>query len=137
MRETQETEAATPIESRLVTYAGQTGLDQTTTSPLVAAYRPIFTEARKVIANAAGVAESVRDATCVSEIRQARACRLAIRKVRLAGETVRKAQKANALAYGKAVDAAAPSIRNPTLQARIIELTQNFIQDLKNEHDGL
>jgi len=89
---------------KLVAYASQTGLEQSTTTPLVSAFSPIFAEARKVLAEATGVAESVKDATCVSEIKKARACRLAIRKVRLSGEAVRKAQKANALAYGKAVD---------------------------------
>ena len=102
--ETQTLEIVEPVEAQLVEFAGKTGLEQTSTAPLVAAFRPVFIESRKVIADAAGVAESVKDATCVSEIKQARACRLAIRKVRLAGEVIRKTQKANALTYGKAVD---------------------------------
>ena len=104
MNATTELEIVAPVEAQLVKYAGETGLEQTSTTPLVAAFRPIFIESRKVLAESVGVAESVKDATCVSEIKQARACRLAIRKVRLSGEAVRKAQKANALAYGKAVD---------------------------------
>jgi hypothetical protein len=104
MNETIELEVFSPIYAQLVEYAGKTGLEQTSTTPLVEAFRPVFVEAKKAIADSAGVAESVKDATCVSEIRRARACRLAIRKVRLTGEAVRKAQKATALAYGKAVD---------------------------------
>ena len=92
------------IEEKLVAFAGKTGLEQTSTTPLVAAFRPVFVEARAVLAEAAGVAESVKDATCVQEIKKARACRLSIRRVRIAGEAVRKTQKATALSYGKAVD---------------------------------
>lgn len=101
---TQTLEIVENADAKLVEFAGKTGLEQSSTAPLVAAFRPIFADARTALAESAGVAESVKDATCVSEIKKARACRLAIRKVRLAGESVRKAQKANALAYGKAVD---------------------------------
>lgn len=97
-------EIAEPVEERLIAYAGKTGLEQSSTTPLVAAFRPIFAEARAALAAADGVAASVKDATCVSEIKQARACRLAIRKVRIAGEKVKKEQKAAALTYGRAVD---------------------------------
>lgn len=101
---TTELEIVAPVDAQLVEYAGKTGLEQTSTTPLVAAFRPVFIDARKALSEAVGVAEAVKDATCVSEIRKARACRLAIRKVRLAGEVVRKQQKATALSYGKAVD---------------------------------
>lgn len=104
MNQTNELEVVSQPDAQLVEYAGKIGLEQSSTAPLVAAYRPVFAEARVALAAAVGVAAAVKDATCVSEIKQARACRLAIRKVRLAGEAVRKAQKANALAYGRAVD---------------------------------
>ena len=104
MTTTIEPEIVSPVEEKLVKFAGETGLQTASTTPLVDAFRPIFVESRKVLAEASGVAESVKDATCVSEIKKARACRLAIRKVRIEGDKVRKAQKANALAYGKAVD---------------------------------
>ena len=68
-----------PAETdKLVKYASQTGLEPTATTSLVEAFRPIFADARKAITAAAGVAESVRDATCVKQIRQSRNCRLAI-----------------------------------------------------------
>jgi hypothetical protein len=101
---TIEPEVVSPVEEKLVKFARETGLQQASTTPLVEAFRPIFVESRKVLSDAVGVADSVKDATCVSEIRKARECRLAIRKVRIEGEKVRKAQKANALSYGKAVD---------------------------------
>ena len=102
--ETNTLEIVEPAEAQLVEFAAKSGLEQTSTAPLVAAFRPLFAESRKAISDAAGVAESVKDATCVSEIKKARACRLAIRKVRIAGDKIRKEQKANALAYGRAVD---------------------------------
>ena len=102
--ETATLEIVSPVEAKLVEFAGKTGLEQSSTTPLVDAFRPIFIESRKVLAAAVGVAESVKDATCVSEIRKARECRLAIRRVRIDGEKVKKAQKAAALTYGRAVD---------------------------------
>jgi hypothetical protein len=71
---------------------------------LIEAFRPIFVEAKKALSDAVGVAESVKDATCVSEIKQARACRLTIRRVRIEGDKIRKAQKADALNYGRLVE---------------------------------
>lgn len=99
-----ELQIVTPAESKLIAFAQQTGLEQTSTAPLVAAFRPLFIEARAILAACEGVAAAVKDATCVSEIKKARACRLALRKVRIAAEKVKKDQKANALAYGRAVD---------------------------------
>jgi len=101
---TTDLEIVSQEDAKLIEYAGKTGLETSSTTPLVEAFRPIFTEARAVLSQAIGVAESVKDATCVSEIKKARACRLAIRKVRISGEAIRKSQKATALAYGKAVD---------------------------------
>lgn len=101
---TTELEIVAPVEEQLSKFAGSTGLEQSSTTPLVEAFRPIFIEARKALSAANGVAASVRDATCFSEIKQARACRLAIRRIRIEGEKVKKAQKANALTYGRAVD---------------------------------
>lgn len=99
-----ELELVAPIDAQLVSYAEKTGLAQSSTAPLVEAFRPLFVEARVALQAAVGVVESVKDATCVSEIRQARACRLAIRRIRIDGEKIKKAQKANALTYGRAVD---------------------------------
>ena len=93
-----------PPDDKLVKYAGQTGLEKTAALSLADVFKPIFVKARAAIDDARGVAESVKDATCVKEIRKSRACRLALRAVRLESENTRKAQKQHALLYGKAVD---------------------------------
>ena len=91
-------------ETKLVKYASQTGLEKQSTETLVEAFRPIFAKSRAAIESARGVAESVKDATCVKEIKKSRACRLALRSVRLESDGVRKKQKEHALLYGRAVD---------------------------------
>ena len=100
---TVELEIVSP-DDKLVKYASQTGLETTATSSLVSAFQPIFAKARAALADAQGVAESVKDATCVKEIRKSRACRLALRAVRLESDETRKKQKQHALLYVKAVD---------------------------------
>ena len=91
-------------DDKLVKYANTTGLEKPAALSLAETFKPIFAKARTAIAEAQGVAESVKDATCVKEICKSRACRLAIRAVRLESENTRKAQKQHALLYGKAVD---------------------------------
>jgi|SRR6185295_2000424 len=91
------------VETKLVKFASQTGLEKSASQTLFEAFHPIFVKARAALAEARGVAESVKDATCVREIARSRACRLALRKVRLEGDSVREAQKKEALLYGKAV----------------------------------
>ena len=93
-----------PKEDKLVRFAGQTGLETTKAISLAEVFRPIYQRAQEAIAAAAGVAESVKDATCVREIKKSRACRLALRSVRLESEETRKREKAGAVLYGKAVD---------------------------------
>jgi hypothetical protein len=100
---TVELEIVSP-DDKLVKYASQTGLETTARSSLVSAFQPIFAKARAALADAQGVAESVKDATCVKEIRKSRACRLALRAVRLESDETRKKQKQSVLLYGKAVD---------------------------------
>lgn len=97
-------EIVPPADDKLVVYARETGLEQTATQTLVEAFRPIFVKSRAAIDAARGVAESVKDATCVTEIRQSRACRLALRAVRLESDETRKKHKQHALLYGRAVD---------------------------------
>jgi hypothetical protein len=101
---TIELEIVSANDDKLVKYADKTGLEKPATATLVEAFRPIFDKARLAIDDARGVAESVKDATCVKEIRKSRACRLAIRAVRLESESTRKKQKEHALLYGRAVD---------------------------------
>ena len=89
---------------KLVEFANKTGLETTATSNLVQAFKPVFDKARAALADAQGVAESVKDATCVTQIKKARACRLTIRAIRLEGERTHEEQKKHALLYGRAVD---------------------------------
>lgn len=97
-------ETTDPVTLELQKYAIQTGLEPTAQQTLADAFRPVFLKAHEAIAASQGVAESVKDATCVTEIRKSRACRLQIRAVRIEGEKVHKAQKESALRFGKAVD---------------------------------
>lgn len=101
---TIELEIVNSTDDKLVKFADKTGLEKLATATLVEAFRPIFAKARAAIEDAHGVAESVKDATCVKEIRKSRACRLALRAVRLESEAARKKQKEHALLYGRAVD---------------------------------
>jgi len=101
---TVDVEVLNPADDKLVKYADSTGLEKTAASSLADAFKPIFAKARAAIDDARGVAESVKDATCVKEIRKSRACRLALRAVRLESEAARKKQKEHALLYGRAVD---------------------------------
>lgn len=91
-------------DDKLVKYASQTGLEKSSAESLAEAFKPIFLKSRAAIKNARGVAESVKDATCVKEIKKSRDCRLALRAVRLESDGIRKKQKEHALLYGRAVD---------------------------------
>jgi len=91
-------------DDKLLKIASQTGLEAAKVASLAETFRPLFNKSRAAIAEAKGVAESVKDATCVKEIRKARACRLALRAVRLESDETRKREKQSALLYGKAVD---------------------------------
>jgi hypothetical protein len=101
--ETVELEIVNPDE-KLVKYAGATGLEKASALTLADSFKPVFIKSRAAIDAARGVAESVKDATCVKEIRKSRACRLELRAVRLESEGIRKKQKEHALIYGRAVD---------------------------------
>jgi hypothetical protein len=107
---TENTETPKTVEvevvqdDKLVKFASQTGLEAAKVASLAETFRPLFNKSRAAIDEAKGVAESVKDATCVREIRKARACRLALRAVRLESDETRKREKQSALLYGKAVD---------------------------------
>lgn len=93
-----------PVTLELQKYASETGLEPPVQKTLADAFRPVFLKAHEAIAAAAGVAESVKDATCVREIKKSRECRLAIRAVRIEGEKIHKSQKESAIRFGRAVD---------------------------------
>ena len=91
-------------DDKLVKIANQTGLEPVKAMSLAKIFQPVFEKQALALKAAIGVAESVKDATCVKEIRKARACRLALRAVRLESDETRKREKQSALLYGKAVD---------------------------------
>ena len=99
-----EAEVVPAVDYKLEKYAAQTDLAPAVSHTLAEAFRPVFIKAQTALADAAGVAASVKDATCVTEIKRSRACRLAIRAVRIEGEQVHKRQKESVLRFGKAVD---------------------------------
>ena len=101
---TAELEIVAPVEAQLVKYAGESGLSEIKTTPIVLAFRPAIAAVRKALADAEGVAASVKDATCVTEIKKAKECRLALRRARIDADKVRKDQKADALIVGRTVD---------------------------------
>ena len=96
--------AVKAVTVELQKYASETGLEAPAQQTLAEAFRPVFIRAYAAIADALGVADSVKDATCLREIKKSRECRLKIRAVRLEGETVHKSQKESALRFGRAVD---------------------------------
>ena len=102
--ETKTIEGEVVPQDKLVKFASQTGLESAKATSLAETFRPIFEKGRAAIEQAKGVAESVKDATCVREIKKSRACRLALRAVRLESDEARKREKQSALLYGKAVD---------------------------------
>lgn len=91
-------------DDKLLTLATDAGLAPTPAQALVASYKPLFATLAMAIKASVGVAASVKDATCLTEIKQAKACRLAIKNARIAIEANRKTQKASALLYGSVVD---------------------------------
>lgn len=91
-------------DDKLVRAGLDAGLEIAVSQSLAAVFAPVFSRARTVLASARGVAESVKDATCVTEIRKSRECRLAIRAVRIDGEKIHRAQKESSLRYSRAVD---------------------------------
>lgn len=110
--------------SELATVAKQSGLDVGSGDPLLASFQPIFTNAATLIAEAEAI--QVTDATQVSEIRKARACRLNIKALRVSAEKVRKDLKEESLRRGKAIDGI-----NNVLLDRIVPVEKR-LQDMED-----
>lgn len=110
--------------SELATVAKQSGLEVASGDPLLASFQPIFTSAATLIAEADAI--QVTDATQVSEIRKARACRLNIKDLRVSAEKVRKTLKEESLRRGKAIDGI-----NNVLLDRIVP-AEKRLQDMED-----
>lgn len=92
----------TVVETRLQTTIQQANLEPATAQGLMDTFKPLFAKAHEICATAANLV--VTDATQVTEIKQARALRLALRSVRIEADKTRKSMKEDSLRRGKAID---------------------------------
>lgn len=102
--ETQDANATLVAEDQkeLLAVATQNNLHADTALSLQNAFSPLFRQARDVIAKSQGIV--VTDASQKLEIKMARACRLELKAVRVAGEKTRKEIKEESLRRSKAID---------------------------------
>ncbi len=98
----------TQVDGQLVTVLASKGIVAETQERLIAAFLPLHQRAETLIADAAKIV--VTDATQVTEMKRARAARLALRAVRVEVEQARKAEKESALRFGQGVDLLAKHI---------------------------
>ncbi len=93
-------------------------------SALSAAYGPLFVEAGPIVAAARAI--NVTDATQVSEIKKARASRLALKDLRVRADKARKALKEDSLRFGRAIDGAYNVfvLEIEPLETRLMEMEQ-------------
>jgi hypothetical protein len=92
----------TVVESKLEAAIQQAQLEPSTAQGLLDRFRPLFAKANEICATAESL--RVTDATQVTEIKQARSLRLALRAVRIDAEKTRKTLKEDSLRRGKAID---------------------------------
>jgi hypothetical protein len=92
----------TVVDAKLEATIEQAHLEPATAQGLLETFRPLFAKAREISATAANL--SVTDATQVTEIKQARSLRLALRAVRIEAEKARKTLKEDSLRRSKAID---------------------------------
>lgn len=89
-------------DQKITTTLAQAGLEPATAQGLLDTFRPLFIQANEICATAERL--HVTDATQVTEIKQARALRLALRTVRTTADKTRKSMKEDSLRRGKAID---------------------------------
>jgi len=94
----------TAPKSELAIIIETSGLPVNKATALLEAFTPLVNEAGKLCAMAGQIL--VTDATQLTEMKEARKVRLALKDVRVAAEKARKELKADALAQGKAIDSA-------------------------------
>jgi len=95
--------------TELVQIVERAGLAAEKAHPIITPLAPLVAEAGELVRSAESIV--VTDATQLEEMKQARAKRLELRAVRVKVENIRKEIKADALSFGKAVDAAANWIK--------------------------
>ena len=116
-------ELAQDQSSQLVVVAQQNGLASESATTLIAALDPLMTKANALVEEAKLI--QVADATCVTEIKKARAMRLKLREVRIGVENTRKALKEDSLRRGKAIDGMANILKF------MIEPEENRLEQLE------
>lgn len=109
------------VSNELARIVTESGLAASKAAALMEAMGPLVAEAGELVAQAASI--TVTDATQVTEMREARALRLKLKDVRVASEKARKELKADALATGKAIDAAGNWVKGKIepVEARLLD----------------
>lgn len=99
----------------------ESGSTPQTIEQLNAAFQPLLAQAEAMVQETSAIV--VTDATQVSAMKRAREKRLELKAVRVAVEKVRKTMKADALEYGRLVEAIAKSL------TAVIEPEENRLED--------
>lgn len=111
------------MEDRLAVVVSETGLQGPTAESLLLAFRPFFGKAQALVEAAAAI--NVTDATQVTEMKNARASRLALRAVRVEVEAARKTMKEDSLRTGRAIDGMANVLKF------LIEPAENRLEEME------
>jgi hypothetical protein len=90
------------VQSQIVQVVQTVGIEVDAAASLQMSFRPLFDEARKVLERSRGI--NVTSAEQSLEIKLARECRLALRRIRVEGDKTRKALKEDSLRRGRAID---------------------------------
>lgn len=99
---TAQTEIVDDTPKELQVIVQQNSLQPATAQSLQSSFAPIFAQARGVIEKSRGIV--VTDATQKLEMKMARACRLELKAIRVAGDKLRKELKDESLRVGRAID---------------------------------
>lgn len=114
----------TPPTNNLATIAKDHGLAAASAATIIETFEPIFTEADRLLGEAAAV--NVTSADQVAEMKQARMMRLQLRDVRIQAEHARKNLKEDSLRRGKAIDGIANVLKGQVepVESRLEEMEQ-------------
>jgi hypothetical protein len=91
-------------ETKLELVVAEQKLAPETAQSLLTSYRPFFDQAHELVQQAAAL--SVKDATCVTEIKESRRLRLELVKIRTGADKLRKSMKEESMRKSRAVDGA-------------------------------
>ena len=119
-----ESGALSVVETKLEAAIESAHLEPATAQGLLATFKPLFAKAHEICATAENL--RVTDATQVTEIKQARALRLALRAIRIDAEKTRKGLKEDSLRRGKAIDGVYNVLEYAVapVEARLLEMEE-------------